>query len=56
MVERPIATFTGTPDPLPIEGYSPRIVATPMPGVFLAAWVAGAGPDHQIVVRVFAKP
>lgn len=56
VVERPLAALTGTPDPLPIDGYSPRIVATPTPGVFLAAWVAGAPPDHQIVVRVFGKP
>jgi hypothetical protein len=56
VVEQPLAALTGAPSPLPIDGYSPRIVATPTRGVFLAAWVAGVPPDHQIVVRVFAKP
>ncbi|HET7501844.1 MAG TPA: sialidase family protein, partial [Kofleriaceae bacterium] len=56
VVERPLAALDQSPAPLPIDGYSPRIVATPTLGIYLAAWVAGPGPDHQIAVRVFARP
>ena len=56
VVELPLdAIGSGTPAPLPIPGYSPRVVATPTPGVFVAAWVEGPPNDRDIHVRVFAK-
>ncbi|HTL33627.1 MAG TPA: sialidase family protein [Kofleriaceae bacterium] len=53
VVERPLDVPSATPVQLPIDGYSPRIVATPTPGVFLAAWVGGADGQRDIYVRVF---
>jgi hypothetical protein len=38
---------------LPLDGYSPRVVATTTPGVYLGAWVAGSPQD--VWVRVFQR-
>jgi len=55
VVEVPLDAIATAPSPLPIDGYSPRIAATPTPGVFLAAWVGGAPDEREIDVRVFEK-
>jgi hypothetical protein len=53
VVEVPLTSPSTTPATLPIDGYSPRVVATPTPGVFLAAWVAGPQNERDIYVRVY---
>jgi hypothetical protein len=53
VVEVPLASPGTTPATLPIDGYSPRVVATPTPGVFLAAWVGGPANERDIYVRVY---
>jgi hypothetical protein len=53
VVSVPLASPSTTPVELPIDGYSPHIVATPTPGVFLAAWVGGSAGERDIYVRVF---
>jgi hypothetical protein len=55
VVSRPLADTAATPAPLPIDGYSPRVVATATPGVYLAAWVAGPAGERDVFVRVFAR-
>jgi hypothetical protein len=50
-LEMPAAPATA----LPITGYSPKLVATPTSGVYLAAWVEGPPGERDIVVRVFAE-
>lgn len=49
----PLATPTAMAVQLPLYGYSPRVVATPTPGVFLGAWVDGPDGSRDIFVRVF---
>jgi hypothetical protein len=53
VVEVPLATPAATPSALPLDGYSPRVVATPTPGVYLGAWVAGPVNERNVYVRVF---
>jgi len=53
VVSVPLASPSTTPAMLPIAGYSPRIVATPTPGVFIAAWVGGSAGERDIYVRMF---
>ena len=54
-VEVPIDALGATPSTLPISGYSPRIIATPTPGVYLAASVEGTATNREIMVSVFAR-
>jgi hypothetical protein len=55
VVEVPLRALDVPPAALPIAGYSPRLVATPTPGVYLGAWVEGPPDNRDIVVRVFAR-
>ena len=55
VVERPLVGAAGvTLVPLPLSGYSPKVVATPKPGVFLGASVAGPDGEREVYVRVFS--
>lgn len=55
VVEVPIDSLDAVPAPLPMDGYSPKLVATPTSGVYLGAWVEGPVDDRDIAVRVFAR-
>ena len=56
VVEQRLGASTPSPvGDLPAAGYSHHLVATPSPGAFLAAWVAGSGSALDIQVRVIAR-
>ncbi|MCC6995938.1 MAG: exo-alpha-sialidase [Deltaproteobacteria bacterium] len=56
VVEQRLGATTPSPiSDLPAAGYSHHLVATPTPGRFLAAWVAGSGSALDIQVRVIAR-
>jgi hypothetical protein len=41
--------------PLPLDGYSPRVVATQTPGIYVGTWVAGPTGQQDVWVRVFQR-
>lgn len=49
------ATYPSGRVELPLVGYSPRIVATPTPGVYLGVTVAGATGAQDVYARVFTE-
>lgn len=56
VVERPLVAGPGALlVPLPLAGYSPKVVATPTPGVFLGAYVGGPDGQREVYVQVFDR-